>query len=266
MSYLSSTEEGESISALLSIERDLYDYRADNERLLQKKHESLSALSPKVVSIYNSMESTVDKCIEDGSVHIAIRHAVINNNLLKVAILLRVSGNIDTVDSKGRGLIHLCSTADMVKLLIAYGVNLYQRAMSGNTALHSVGHVDAAKELIAQGLSVQSQNNSQSTPLHYSLDPRVTRIFLDAGADPNQVNYYGHTPLHLVASRGIWEVVYLLLVYGCNVDTVGSDGRTAVALAKEVETCVLRQGSHSSSVPAREFIRLSKSIELMQYW
>ena len=45
---------------------------------------------------------------------------------------------------------------------------------------------------------------------------------------------YGHSALHLAASNGLWEVVWLLLVAGCDDSLRGHDGRTALETAESV--------------------------------
>jgi ankyrin repeat protein len=190
-------------------------------------------MPPPFADYFEKLEKATIKTLAQGPnvTQTALQHAIISNNILKVSLLVRLGANIHAQDSKGRGFIHICTSAKMVTLLVECGIDIAQRSFSGDIALHNVGHVDAARELINRGLSVNSRNNSQSTPLHYSLDPNMTMLFLSHGGNPNLLNYYKHTPLHLVASRGIWEVAYRLLCGGCDASIKGADGLTAVSLS-----------------------------------
>jgi len=197
-----------------------------------------------------------------------LRHAVINNNLLFVAIYLRHTGDVNAMDESRQTLIHWCTTAAMVNLLLSYGADLHHLAVSGRTALHTCSTVEAAEALLAAGLSPHILNKNHGSPLHNGfISTGLTRLFLEHGADPNTINYYGHTPLHVVASRGTWEVVYFLLCGGCDCAVVGRDGMSALSLARMVRSEVLSGGNPDTiSIPHQEFVRLDKTIELLTKW
>ena len=173
--------------------------------------------------------------MEEGK-QIPLFHAVVSNHLVKVSVLLRLGADRGSEDTKRRGIIHMCTSAKMVRLLADYGIDINQRSAGGDIALHSVSHVSAAEELMSLGLSVMAKNNAHSTPLHHALDPQLARLFLKHHADPNALNYYSYSPLHVVASRGIWEIAYFLLAAGCRVDTRGGDGSSAVGA--ETNHCI----------------------------
>ena len=55
------------------------------------------------------------------------------------------------------------------------------------------------------GLSPHILNKNRGSPLHNGfISTGITRMLLKHGANPNTLNYYEHTPLHVVASRGTW--------------------------------------------------------------
>lgn len=49
---------------------------------------------------------------------------------------------------------------------------------------------------------------------------------LDAGADPNEQDLLGMTPLHITACRGCPDLVKLLIERGADLDITNRDGRT----------------------------------------
>ena len=214
---------------LLRLEKSLFS--SSEEARNQLKESVYEEHGEAFRNIHNQIERSARMELDMGG-HTALFHAVISNHVIKVAVLLRSGLDVGCQDNKGRNIIHMCTSADMVRLLVEYGVDIYQKSTSGDTALHNISHVGVAEELIRLGLSVTAKNNAQSTPLHHALDPNMARLFLKYGSDPNALNYYSYSPLHLVASRGIWEVVYFLLVAGCTVTARGGDGLSPVSCGR----------------------------------
>ena len=68
-------------------------------------------------------------------------------------------------------------------------------------------------------------------------DVDVIQLLLETGADPNAVDVYGNTPLHLLTFRYRREdrraVTQLLLDAGCHFDQVNVNGETALSLSKK---------------------------------
>jgi ankyrin repeat protein len=159
------------------------------------------------MKFYLKINSTIEEILlsDITEAKFRLRHAVINNNLLFVAIFLRHTGEVDAMDESKQSFIHWSTTAAMIHLLLSYGANLHHLAISGRTALHNCSTVEAAEALLKAGLSPHILNTNHGSPLHNGfMSTGITRTLLKHGADPNIVNYYGHTPLHLVASRGTW--------------------------------------------------------------
>lgn len=262
-----------SLLRLLAIEKSLYhkEHLRTHENNPSSDEEALDhgyrECSESALQVYWKMnqEVEVQLACSTKQVLFRLRHAVVNNNLLYVAICLRHMGDPNIMDDNQQSLIHLCTTAAMIQLLLGYGANLHHLASSGRTALHNCSTPEAADALILAGISPNVLNRSRGTPLHSGfLTTGVTRVLLKHGADPNILNYYEHTPLHLVASRGTWEVVYYLLCGGCDCSVVGRDGMSALSLARMVRSDVLR--GENISVPNQEFVRLDKTIELLLRW
>ena len=61
------------------------------------------------------------------------------------------------------------------------------------------GHQEVVQALIAAGANVNQQDNNGRTPLHwaaYNGHQAIVQALIDAGANVNQQNYDGRTPLH----------------------------------------------------------------------
>ena len=93
------------------------------------------------------------------------------------------------------------------------------------------------------------------------------RACLDAGADVNEPNRVGYTPLSLAASRGDVDVARALLEGGATVDATDKTGMTALAAAVmnskgrgEMITLLLEHGAD----PAKPNNRGQTPLELAQ--
>ena len=91
-------------------------------------------------------------------------------------------------------------------------------------------NVELAKLCIAEKDSLESRGERQATPLYYAaynVDPVITKLLLDNGAEVNALDYQGETPLHTVVyhtfpnieDNGI-KVINLLIKNGAEVNAV----------------------------------------------
>ena len=94
--------------------------------------------------------------------------------------------------------------------------------------------------LLDYGLDANTQDSLGSTPLNFALeyrsnilDPRVVRLLLDHGADPNILAriQQGNTPLHRASRSGRIEIVRLLVEHGASVEAQDDGGMTPLDVA-----------------------------------
>ena len=120
------------------------------------------------------------------------------------------------------------NNVNLARVLIEAGANVND----GESLYHSTEHADHAclKLLLENGAAASSTN-----VLKHMLDredPEGVQLLLAAGADPNDMQHHGATPLHWAVWRGrSAKIVGLLLDSGANVNARRSDGRTAYDLA-----------------------------------
>ncbi|KAJ8681224.1 hypothetical protein QAD02_017011 [Eretmocerus hayati] len=97
--------------------------------------------------------------------------------------------------------------------------------------LHFVGQgdYDQVKKLIVRGTQVNYRHKdgtiSGTSCLHLAvqkIDLKLTRMLLDAGAELNVFNKWGHTPLHVAVSKDL-QIVKLLITRGADVNAVDAD-------------------------------------------
>ncbi|KAJ3545927.1 hypothetical protein NM208_g2267 [Fusarium decemcellulare] len=84
------------------------------------------------------------------------------------------------------------------------------------------GHNNDLRQTIFE-LLVEAGVQIPSDSLHLTNNPVLTRLLLDAGADPNSVGDDGLAPLHKVLDQ---STLMLLMEHGAKIDPVAPDGRT----------------------------------------
>ena len=133
--------------------------------------------------------------------------------------------------------------------LIEEGADLRARDGRGNTALfYAAGRpwvpsadADLVRKLIEKGADVNAACMGGFTPLHSACDTgqlEAVACLLNHGANAKLQDNYGHTPLHVAASRETetgmrTEIVKLLLQHGADIRTKNNEGKTALDFARE---------------------------------
>ena len=134
----------------------------------------------------------------------------------------------------------------LAQVLHRNGSSLDPRDGFQSTPLHSVAcgnDLEMVQVLLDCGVDVNAKDTYGSTPLDFatlvtngSNDPRVYRLLLDRGADPNvqaHGRFGGLTPLHRASQNGRVEVARLLFEHGANVEVKDTRGRTPLDVALE---------------------------------
>lgn len=102
--------------------------------------------------------------------------------------------------------------------------NVNTRDGSGYSLLHNalrIKNVEVVRLLMAYGVDVNAADPEKNTPLHYTVDRNhlpLTQLLIEAGADPNRKGRFGHTPLYWAIGRPTinWELVRYLLSHGAD--------------------------------------------------
>ena len=96
------------------------------------------------------------------------------------------------------------------------------------------GERRAALALIESGADVNEPQGDGTTPLHwaaYRVEPELSALLLARGARPDAMNAYGASPLGEAAKTGSIELVEILLEAGADPEARNADGQTALMLA-----------------------------------
>lgn len=102
----------------------------------------------------------------------------------------------------------LAGNSNMLERLLQAGANPNSLSATGDTTLH-LAH--AANRMLRQ----------------------VTRVILDAGADPNLTNNEGFTPMTLAAKNRSMDLMRILLDRGVDINAADREGRTALSQTLE---------------------------------
>jgi ankyrin repeat protein len=163
------------------------------------------------------------------------------------------------------GFLHVSQT-EAIKLVLAHGGNLNTLDSNNNTALHIAaqqGNQAVVALLLQMGAQVNAENKSLDTPLSLAVASKsigTVQVLLEHGAKPDaRPNAVGFTPLYLAVWQGDTaiaaallkyttdqnqvtvalyfttdknlEITKLLLARGANVNIVGGNNATPLAIA-----------------------------------
>ena len=121
-------------------------------------------------------------------------------------------------------------------LLVALSLAFAGTARAQSTLADRIqaGDRKAALEMIAAGANVNQTQPDGTTPLHwatYRVDRELVDRLLKRGAKANVVNHYGASPLHEAVRVASPELTGMLIEAGADANAANEDGMTALMLA-----------------------------------
>lgn len=213
-------------------------------------------------------------------------HYSSGDNLLIIDLLIDTDIDINEVDESGNSALHLSCEGfniDTIKILTDKGANVNAKNNVGKSPLHiscfkqpfdranvkenkwdtyyHVENFSIIKFLIEKGANVNEVDNDGNTPLHIackSSDEKIVNFLLANHAYVNSVNENGNTPLHEVCSMisDKWELAKSLILYGANLDLKNNQGDTPLHLACSNCDIILHGGCGLHLHPTFETIKL----------
>ncbi len=96
------------------------------------------------------------------------------------------------------------------------------------------GDVETLERSLVAGVAVDAatpRGDSLLMLASYHERPTAVQVLLARGADPNQPDAKGQTPLAGVAFKGLLEIAELLVAAGARIDAAAADGRTPLMMA-----------------------------------
>lgn len=160
------------------------------------------------------------------------------------------ASNIEVIDEKGRTLLHhalIEGDADFAAFLVSRGANVNCRSTIGETPISlALSHIEYQErcwgipadtgeqnifELLTNKGTKISNLPSQFHPILqravYNRNVRIALALLKGGADINEIDKYGDTPLHKAAHQGDILMVELFLKWGANFKIKNNANKTA---------------------------------------
>ena len=127
----------------------------------------------------------------------------------------------ESIRRRSKALYHDEMVDDLFKATKARNIKQITRLLSIGININVTKFITkySIKTPLIEALSTWSQMND------------VVKILLNAGADPNQADNWGYSPLHFAAAYGNTYAIKLLLDQGANPNQVNSWGKTALTHA-----------------------------------
>ena len=180
------------------------------------------------------IQQGADVNAQDAAGKSVLLYAVGDNAAPMVALLLRSGAKVNLQDKYKNAPLHLAMAPDshpevvgtgIAKMLLAHGAIVDIRDDLGKTPLFWAaerGDARLTQLLLDSKANVNAKRPDGTTPLlqmtfygsHSPLLPRVARLLMSHGANPNVQNTTGLTPLSVARKNGMTEMVDVLLAGG----------------------------------------------------
>lgn len=162
-----------------------------------------------------------------------------SDTLAMAKTLVAHGARVDLADGEGRTPLHEAvrsGLTDTAAFLIEQGADVNAKSAAGETPLHAaVYYSDLAELLLAKKADPNVRNKDGQTPLYAAIHAHrgwgVGLLVNTYKADVNLGDNRGTTPLGEAASRGLPEVVEILLNNGAEMDAKGYLGKTPLSWA-----------------------------------
>ena len=165
--------------------------------------------------------------------------AVVNLRLETVSKLLELGADISAVDFEGNSALHMACVYNILNIigaeLISRGADINQRNNQGATPLMCIaqqGHPETVRSLLELGADVNVVDVYGNTALHWACAkgdfPLIAEILVSNGANINQRENQGITPLMAAVMVGHIEAARKLLELGADTHVLDMEGKSAL--------------------------------------
>jgi len=172
----------------------------------------------------------------DTPLHLAIITDRSPNNAV-LDKLLSMGADVNAPNDYGDTPLHRAAyhgLTETVRFLLKRHADVHRRAQRGETALlyaaRPDGYPETALALIEGGANVNEADNFGITPLHGAAmigNVSVARVLVEKGADVNRQTEAGYTPLHVAALSGKPDFIRFLLEKRADRTVRDKEGLTA---------------------------------------
>ncbi|KAF2676975.1 ankyrin [Lentithecium fluviatile CBS 122367] len=169
-------------------------------------------------------------------------HAAVKNPVL-VRLLLDAGADANVVDNSGKVPLHTVTSADSLSLLVEEGRADINKIHPGDgrsplLCMLDSYHNEAILKLLEYAPDLTIKDKENNGPLHITLkqsspEIKIIKALLTAGADPNERNRVGDTPLLVMTmgNRASADMVEILQEAGADINGRTTNGLTVLSRA-----------------------------------
>lgn len=178
-----------------------------------------------------SMEKIVERVLQSGDVDInakdangltALGLACKRGSMKIVKTLIAAGADMESIEVANDRPLHMAlinRNEDLAIHLIEQGVDICATGSYDRTPLHlaaAYGNPRAAQLILHRDTTTEALDDQSRTPLGDCADPVIVQLLIDHGANVNQADKNGWTPLHHAVAACNLEVFKLLLKGGAD--------------------------------------------------
>jgi ankyrin repeat protein len=180
-------------------------------------------------------------CSEPDKPSVALYLAVQRGDIDQLELHIHWGTDINAMLPDGRYPLHVAADKGeivMVKILLKHGADINQVTANGETALELAilsGRTQLAEVLLAQGARLDASSLLLKAAAAGITDRDSLRFLIEQGADTEQRNAEGDTPLLIAIRQDNHRLATHLVNRGADVNVKTADGRSALTLARELQ-------------------------------
>ncbi|CAG0895051.1 unnamed protein product [Cyprideis torosa] len=168
--------------------------------------------------------------------------AIFNGAHSVVEVLLAHEADPNIIDSLGRSSLHWTASAETAELLIMKGAAVNPKDKFGETPLFVAtqnDHHSIIEVLLAHGADPNITDSSETSPLHIVKSAEIAQLLIEKNADVNARDRNNETPLFIAAIKNRHPVIEALLAGGADPNIANIYKGYPLHMAKSAETAHL---------------------------